>query len=223
MLSRCTCSRVDVDLLCDKLRDLHRKIHHRSSYLIDNCHEQCNARLAVDLNGERVTSVEKVAGLTDLGQKAERCSFVSIECFNCRDVEKYFNEHRVRVNQGLLSGKLPLEREHPLPAHVVEIERQIRQRYHGEEASVLWAKKIIGAKTNQENGLKHARNKRNKRLQLLDLQQKGSGNIKRTVRHKYKNIRKCTLETRHRKRAFTCPVKRPRILAESRSSKKPMS
>jgi hypothetical protein len=71
--------------------------------------------------------------------------------------------------------------------------------------------------------LKHARNKRNKRLQLLDLRQKGSGNIKRTVRHKYKNIRKCTLETRHRKRAFTCPVKRPRILAESRSSKKPMS
>ncbi len=117
-----------------------------------------------------MTSVEKAVRLTDLGQKAERCGFVSIECFDCGDVDQYFDEHGVRVNQSLLSGKLPLERKSALPAYVVDIERQIRQRYHGEDASVLGAKKIIGAKTNQKNSLKHAGNKSNKRLQLLDLQ-----------------------------------------------------
>ena len=49
MLSSGTCSQVDVDLRHDKLRDLHRKVHHRSTDLIDKCHKQRNFRLAVDL------------------------------------------------------------------------------------------------------------------------------------------------------------------------------
>ncbi len=53
MLSSGTCSQVDVDLLCDKVRDLHRKVHRRSTDLIDNCRKQHNFRLAVACDKRR--------------------------------------------------------------------------------------------------------------------------------------------------------------------------